>query len=437
MTTASLVDFLHSNFPQISWDDAAYGGTQPWPVFDKNTMNLDTWIAQNGGNIQALLDQRFGKGVKNLGQGDVPSYNPTTGQVDYKSDAENGSGGLSGFMESELAPVALFGLGAGALSGMGFNPINTEGLGSIASGDMSLWNVTGNELGAGPLGTSTTSFTGSAPNIANMPVGPGATPDPSFTLSPEATNLVPQTGTNLTGGAATAAAPVTDLSSIFNPATAGGLPNAGNAIAAATGSGGLADFLTGSGSGGGLLQQLLGGQGQGQGAYSIPWGNVLGALLEYMNQGDVLGTQKDLLKQAIDSDLWRTEQPKYFGPLYDAATKGIGDTAYGQSIAEATDRFGASKGYGSSSNMLQEIARGLNQGTTQYINSVAPLAMGRGGQGSTYAQFAPGITGAMQGQSGALGAGLQSIISGSQPTYAQQLGGQPRNKTLSDLIASL
>lgn len=324
-------------------------------------------------------------------------------------------------------PASMLSGGAGALS---LADIAGGGLAESGNfGPLSNWN---NVVGDIPI---------SDPNYLdaiNYDFGPAPSFDPS-TLNTNFPDSWWEGALSETASNPGNYAPVTDLSRVYNPATAGGLPNLGNLIASSTGSGSLGDLLGGSG---GIIQQVLGGQtGMGQqgqtGGYSFPWGNVIGALLEYMNQGDVLKAQKELMQQAIDSDLWRPQQPRYFEPLYDAVTKGIGNTAYGQSIAEATDRFGASKGYGSSSNMLQEIARGLNQGTNQYVSAIAPLAMGRGGQGSTMAQFAPGITGAMQGQSGALGAGLQSIISGSQPTYAQQQRGTPRNQTLSELIASL
>ena len=143
------------------------------------------------------------------------------------------------------------------------------------------------------------------------------------------------------------------------------------------------------------------------------------------------------MQRSIDSDLWRPQQPRYFEPLYNAATQGVGNTAYGQSILDSTDRFAASKGYGSSTNAFTGGARALDQGTNEYIRSLTPLATGRGGLGDTMSRFAGPIAGTMSGQSGALGAGIEAILNGNQPTGAQSIHGMPRNQTLLDIIGEV
>jgi hypothetical protein len=163
------------------------------------------------------------------------------------------------------------------------------------------------------------------------------------------------------------------------------------------------------------IQQLLGQNNQQmqqltQSTQNLGLNNLLGSMLGFYSANQSGQLQKELLQMAIDSDQWRSQAPKYHQPLYDAATKGIGNTAYGQSIADSTSKKMASMGYNMSGNQMHEVAQGLNKGTTDYVRALTPAAMGHGGVGSTVAQMTPGIVGAQNGQYGAISSGLESIF---------------------------
>jgi hypothetical protein len=170
-----------------------------------------------------------------------------------------------------------------------------------------------------------------------------------------------------------------------------------------------------------------------QGAYQFPWDKVVGSLASMYGANQQAKTTREMMQKAIDSDLWRGEQPKYFQPAYDAATKGIGNTAYGQSIADSTARKSASMGYNMSGNQMHDVAQGLNRGTVDYMNAIQPYATGRPGASGAIASMTPGLTGAQNSLYGAGGYGLASIFQGQQPSAAEQVfGGQPKNKQLLD-----
>jgi hypothetical protein len=163
------------------------------------------------------------------------------------------------------------------------------------------------------------------------------------------------------------------------------------------------------------------------GAYSFPYQNIAGAVLSYLGSKEQGDTAQDLLNQQINSDQWRPQQSRYFEPLYDAATKGIGDTAYGQSIADATARKTASMGMNLSGNQAHEIAQGLHGGTMDYIRSVTPLATGRGESGA-YGNFGNSIINSSGSGYDAIGYGIGEIFKGQQPNDGS------RNQSLTDLF---
>lgn len=173
----------------------------------------------------------------------------------------------------------------------------------------------------------------------------------------------------------------------------------------------------------------------GGGSYQFPYKNIAGAVLEYMGQRQAGKSAESLLQQAINSDQWRGQQPRYFEPLYQAATKGIGDTPYGRSIAESTGRTASAQGYNMSGNMLADIAKSLNLGTTDYMRALTPLATGRG-ESPAFSTFGPQISGAKQGQYGAVGYGLENIFQGDQPTSLEQMYGKPKNQNLLQYVGS-
>lgn len=174
-----------------------------------------------------------------------------------------------------------------------------------------------------------------------------------------------------------------------------------------------------------------------QGGYQFPYADVLGSVLGLAASQQQGNTLKDVMQMSIDSDLWRPQQSKYFDPLYQAATQGIGNTAYGQSIADSTSRKMAAQGYNMSGNQMHEVAQGLNSGTAQYMGAVGPLAMGKQTDTRPLATLGAGLAGAQGNQYNALGAGLGSILQGQQPGLMAQLGGQQQNKGLIDMFKGM
>lgn len=178
-----------------------------------------------------------------------------------------------------------------------------------------------------------------------------------------------------------------------------------------------------------LLKKGFGGLGSALG--KIPAGNLAsGILAAKMGQKNLQGL-KDMQQKAIDSDLWRPQQSRYFEPAYDAATKGIGNTAYGQSIASDTNRNMAAQGYNMSGNQMHEVAQGLNRGSMDYLKAVGPLATGRApaGDGSGYAS---GVSGAYNLFNQGAQAGLGSIINGTGGATGTKAG-----PTLGDLAGGI
>lgn len=173
------------------------------------------------------------------------------------------------------------------------------------------------------------------------------------------------------------------------------------------------------------------------GSYQFPYADILGAGLGYLSSQSAQKTQQELMDKAINSDLFRQSQPSYFQPALDAATKGIGNTPYGQSIMDTSARKMASMGYNMSGNQMSQLGQDLNRGTVDYMNAIGPYARGNGGVGSTIASMTPGIVGSQNAGFTSLGAGIGSILSGQQPTSNQQRTGTPANQTLPEWLKGL
>lgn len=338
------------------------------------------------------------------------------GAVEYIAQAE----GKDPF--GWIVPAMMAGVGGLALSGAGLGGAASVA-GDLGSAAFPLDAATisgmngvsgGATVGAGSLGSNLTSYpleSGIDPfgDLFSSPVSGAASPTSSGGFDLE--ELMRQLqGTDM----GTAASGVSTALEGTNAAQAASIPF-------------QVQNLLGSVPG---LQSILGGSGTG--SYQFPWGDVIGSVLEMYGSSEQANTLRDLMQQAINSDLWRAQAPRYYEPLYEATTKGIGNTAYGQSITDATLSKLASQGYNFSGNAAHEVAKGLNAGTTDYVRAVTPLAMGRGESNAATA-LAPGIAAGTQGTYGALGYGLQSLAQGSQPTAIQQLRGTPRNQTLSEL----
>lgn len=196
--------------------------------------------------------------------------------------------------------------------------------------------------------------------------------------------------------------------------------------------GGAMDMFGGQsfpGGQGGMEGSIWGG-GAGNGAYQFPWDKALGAGLGVFGSMQNNSSNADLMNQIMNSDMWRSQQPRYFQPLYDAATKGVGNTAYGQSIADASARKMAAMGYNMSGNQMHEIAQGLNGASMDYVKSVGPLAMGRAMDTGAMANVGMNQQKNNSDMLGNVGYGLGSILQGKQPTSFEQMMGQQKNNTL-------
>ena len=170
------------------------------------------------------------------------------------------------------------------------------------------------------------------------------------------------------------------------------------------------------------------------GTYQVPWGNLLGAILEGVGNFSRSDDLRDLFKEARDSDLWRGQQPRYFDPLYAAATQGLGNTDYGRSIMEDAAEAAAPFGLNLSTNQVRGMGEALNRGTTDYIRALGPLAMGRPMDASIYTNLGSQMVNAGASPWGALGYGLESLFTGQQPSALQQYQGTPRNQTLPEFL---
>jgi len=108
----------------------------------------------------------------------------------------------------------------------------------------------------------------------------------------------------------------------------------------------------------------------------LPFGNVIGGLIGAYGANKAAGQSGDLMNTLINSDLFRSQQPKYFDPLYNAATGGLGNTAYGKSLLDTIMKKDAARGITHSGNFTSDALSALNSGTVDYMNALRPLAMG-------------------------------------------------------------
>jgi hypothetical protein len=314
--------------------------------------------------------------------------------------------------------AGVFAGGAGAAAGAG-----SGGGGAATGAGLSAELAAGAPELAGAYGGTATAGAGAAGGA-----GTGVTlADTAWGVNPQSASL---------GGGLTATASEGGLSAGLAAPTAEGAMGAGALGGGITsGAGGTTGIGAGTAAGTASTTGGLGGlmTGAGQVAGAMPWGNLAGAVLEYMGSQKAGQTAENLMQQQMESDQWRGQQGRYFEPLYEAATRGIGDTDYGRSIAESTARKMASQGYDMSGNMPMEIAKSLQGGTTDYLRAVGPLAMGRG-ESQAPGQFAPAMMGAAQAPYGIAGYGLDQIIKnwpsgggGSQPSSSLGSGGSFQN----------
>jgi len=192
-----------------------------------------------------------------------------------------------------------------------------------------------------------------------------------------------------------------------------------------------------------LLRSLFTGSGgANSGSYSFPFADVLKGVLEYSGQKDYQSELLRLMDKSIEySDPFRTQRPRYFEPLYDAATKGIGGTPYGESIANSTLRKLSSTGdagYDISGLGANTLAKNLNSASMDYVKNIAPLAGAQfGGNASqSITSMGPAAAGAGLAAQGGLGAAFEAANRGSQPSALEQLFGQQKNQNLGQALFS-
>ena len=326
-----------------------------------------------------------------------------------------GAAGLGGGAGSGIVGdlgTAAFPLDAGTIAGMNGTGAVSVGAGSIGGG-LQGYPLGGGGMEASPWDEFYSYFNGEG-SVLPQAGDIGSNSFPIFESGP-------QVGANTTGA--------TGLGQLFSS-----LPESVQGIVRNLGTSGLKSLFGGSGTGN--FGSILGGGNGGQsGGYQFPWGDVLGALGEAWGANKQAETLKDLMNQAINSDQWRTQAPRYYEPLYKASTEGIGNTAYGESITNKTLASLAARGYNNSGNQAPDVARALNSGTVDYMKAMTPLAMGRG-ESTAATSLAPGVAAGSQAVGGALGYGLQSIFNGSQPNSLQQLMGTPKNNTLAQSIGN-
>jgi hypothetical protein len=376
------------------------------------------------------------------------------------------------------------GLGSGAIAAAGpndgivFNNNPTGGLNpnttSTGTSGLNPNMATGTGLNGGQLGLPTT--TGGNAFNSNLSSGlqgmlQSAPPGPVFNNIPQPSifnNTLAPTSTgglnpNVTGSPGLNPNVQTGVG--VNPTTAGNAFNSGLSpeLQAVLGNGASAGTTAGSAFGSGLvdgagsgptaggtgqnpvqniLQQILTGSGplgqiggalglnnNNQPQSGLPYGALASMLVQMLGSQDVKNTLKGMFDQTMAADPWNSQMGKYQQPLFDAATKGIGDTEYGHSIASSIARQNAARGYNMSGNMATDIARGLNSGTADYIRAMTPLAMGRAPDTSSAGQLGLGMGLAQSGLYNALGMGLSSILNGNktQQTGTQQQQGGSQN----------
>lgn len=359
------------------------------------------------GGTGALGAGAAGSGATDASSG-VVFNNAATGGL---NPAVQGGMGLSSTMPTG---VGLNGASVGlpaTTGGAAFNSALSPGLQSALGG------AAGAGAASGLGGASATS-----PIFNNVPgatstggLNPAITGQPG--LNPGA--VTGGTGLNTAAGGQAFNNGLPGLSDVLAPA--GTQVGAVQGATTGGGLGGLLNQITQAGQSasqvGNALNQLTNGESGGtptnqqNGQYNLPWQFLLSSVLPSLlaSRGNQQ-TWDQAWNDTLNADPWRAEQGKYMPLLLDTAQHGIGDTAYGHSIADSVARQNAAKGYNMSGNMLTDIAKSLDSGTNARIQALSPLAMGRAPDTRGLAQIASGRATAGDDQWATIGAGLSSIL---------------------------
>jgi len=326
------------------------------------------------------------------------------------------AGGLSGIGN-------LFAGNLGGVAGAGLDAFTAA---DMAAGDAMLAGM-GQDYGSFLNSLNTTS-TAALPNITDVPTN-------FATGTTDTAGGVPDLDTVIDFGVQQPPAPVTTgTPTTVNP-NVSSTPNLGNIVAGVTGSGALGNAVgafTGSS-----------GTGAGSGSYQFPWANVIGGILEAYGQNNYRNDLQALMERALnESDPFKAQRPRYFEPLYQAATQGVGGTPYGEAIANSTLRKLSSTGdagYDITGLGANTLAKNLNSASLDYVKALTPLTgasfQANTGAASTLGQ---GAAQAGLGTGGALGSVFSSAMTGQQPSSIERIfGGKQANQTLPQYLASI
>ena len=198
---------------------------------------------------------------------------------------------------------------------------------------------------------------------------------------------------------------------------------------------------------GSTLQGLFGGNSS-TGSYSFPFGKVLGGLLESYGANKKQNSLESSLKQALSyADPFHNQRPWYqrqFADLTENPSNFFKNSAIKSAIDfedQATNRKLAGQGYNMSGNFAEEVAQArMREAFKQYIpytdmiGTAAGYKLGTGNSGSIAANMAPGIAQGEQQVLGGPGSALQSLLTGQQPSYLEQLYGASPNQNLAQLF---
>lgn len=211
--------------------------------------------------------------------------------------------------------------------------------------------------------------------------------------------------------------------------------------------GGTMPDTTGGGGGlSGLLKQIFGGGGA-PGSYQFPWGTAISSLLGFLGNKEQSKDLNGLMQQIMAAqDPFASQRPQYQKQLSGLASNPsnfFSDPAISQAIKSAMDQSNRSlvaQGYNSSGNQMAELTKvAQNEAFKQYlpflqqIGGFAGAGFGPGNMAGAGAVGQAGAAATNQGI-GNLGVGLQSVLSGQQPTLLDILKNTPEGGSILEAI---